>query len=190
MVCRECGRRRDRCAHHVGSEICAQHRRRKQRCFECHPALATAQRIRDQCRRVMHALRRVKTERSSSMLGCDAAELRAAFDAKMAWWNARFEPEMGWDSFEMDHIKPVHTLLQLLRAGGGEDEVRELQQAITHYTNMQPLPPSVNHMKRSAWGPTDEERWQARMRGNGAFSEVYLPACVWERVARKRQAEA
>lgn len=184
MICRECGRRRDRCVHHMGTEMCARHCRRKQRCFECYPALATAQRIRDQCRRVVHALRRAKTESSSAMLGCDAAHLREVFEQKMAWWNARFEPAMAWDSFDLDHIKPVHTLLELLRSGASEDEVRALQQAITHHTNMQPLPPRVNQIKRSAWSPADEARWQ-HLRTDDAFREVYLPASVWARVQCK-----
>lgn len=180
MVCRLCSKRKDRCSHHAGSELCIKHKRRKQRCAICHPELAAAQKMRDQCGRVMRKLRVTKNDSSTTMLGCTVSEFREAMEVKMAWWNARYQPQMRWSSIHLDHIKPVHTLLSRERRG-----VRQRQKqicCIAHYTNIQPLPPIVNLLKKSTWNAEDDMQWHACVCGNPAFAEIFLPASVWVKV--------
>ena len=180
MVCRLCSKRKDRCGHHAGSELCNKHQRRKQRCAECHPELAAAQKMRDQCGRVMRKMRETKNDSSTTMLGCTVREFREAMEVKMAWWNARYQPQMSWSSLHLDHIKPVHTLRA--RARRSARQRHQDIYSITHYTNIQPLPPTVNLLKKSTWNGQDDVEWNARVCGKREFAEIFLPASVWAKV--------
>ena len=182
MVCKVCQRRKDRCGHNAGSELCAKHGKRKQRCQECHPALAMAQKIRDQCRSVLRQARALKNESSATMLGCTVHEFRIFIDRKIAWWNARYKPAISWERMHLDHIKPVHTLrCARPELRGALPEANNIA-VIAHYTNIQPLPPEVNLCKRCTWSARDEQLWRDHVCGNAHYSQIFLPAVVWHSV--------
>lgn len=85
--------------------------------------------------------------------------------AKMFAWNASHpECPITKSNCTLDHIRPKSMFMHI-------DEMPDCN----HFTNLQPLPRSVNEQKGNLWGYSDEAYWRAHVFKNPAYKEVYLP---------------
>lgn len=188
MICKICHRRRDRCQHNNGTEICVAHKRRKEQCKACHPDLVMLSKIRQICRR---ALRKAQFQKSSlwrsvETLGCSVQEFERHIQKKIEWWNARFSPKMTVDDADLDHIKPLHELklmLENLKTSILPEELEAMVRRMMHFTNIQPLPRIINIMKKAYWDAEDETNWTRDISYN-SYEKIYLPAHVWKFVTK------
>lgn len=194
MICKICGRRRDRCGHHNGSEVCNLHRRRKENCSECHPDLNLLHKIRKHCRRVFKQNNVPKSEivqSSKDTLGCTVEYFNNFLQKKIDWWNARFLPKMSLQTMQLDHIKPINELKKLLKIlvqsfhgiqhmdATTRAQFEAAIKSIMHVTNLQPLPPCINAMKKDKWDEEDNAEWTSSISYNYDYEAIYLPKSVW-----------
>jgi len=68
--------------------------------------------------------------------------------------------QMTFDNIDIDHIKPV----------------KAFRDEINHYTNLQPLLPAINRIKKAKWSPNDEVFWSENIKNNADYTEIYLSA--------------
>lgn len=188
MICKICHRRRDRCTHNNGTEICVVHKRRKEQCKVCHPDLVMLSKIRQICRR---ALRKAQFQKSSlwrsvETLGCSVQEFERHIQRKIEWWNARFSPKMTVDNADLDHIKPLHELkimLESMKTSISPDELEAMVKRMMHFSNIQPLPRIINIRKKAYWHAEDETIWTTDI-SYKSYEKIYLPAHVWKFVIK------
>lgn len=104
---------------------------------------------------------------SLAMLGVRSwDDLKEMIKAKTQTWNdAHPDNLITKDNVTIDHIKPKNAFLHM-------DEVRT---DCNHYTNLQPLPRTVNQSKKNTWGIEDEHYWRDRIFKNQWYVGVYLP---------------
>ena len=157
------GWRRNMCAECGGSQICM-HNRRRDKCHTCSPAGFAIDKARKAVARALRLAGVRKTERTHKLLGCSAAEFCAFLARKIDAWNETFEEQIDFANMACDHIKP-------LSSGG---ELAELM----HYTNIQPLPRTLNLFKSNKWSAHDDAEWRTDVLHNSTRTAVFWPrAC-------------
>jgi len=103
----------------------------------------------------------VKCKKTLQYLGVESFDtIIQHFQRKMDVYNAKNLQglQMTFDNIHIDHIKPV-------KAFGDE---------INHYTNLQPLLPAINIIKKVRWSPKDEVFWRENIKNNTDYTDVYL----------------
>jgi len=65
--------------------------------------------------------------------------------------------KMTFENIHIDHIKPA----------------REFARELNHYTNLQPLLPSINQIKKAKWSKVDDKFWHDNIRDNNSYTEIY-----------------
>ena len=109
----------------------------------------------------------VKNQRTLSILGFDSwDQFHTFWTRKIDAWNAKYPNHFisGPEDLALDHIKPVSTF-----------EPEELDMA-NHFTNLQPLPRSINSRKRDKWEWEDEKYWLQNIIYHPEYCDPYLPA--------------
>ena len=192
--CRECGgrsicehnRTRSRCRLCLGGAIC-EHGRERRVCRECAGSgVCEHKQLRVRCRtcspvqHAMHCMRSrtagmlrrsglVKQHTTNKYLGCSGDQFSSHIAAKMDTWNAvplHAAMQMTRDNIEIDHIKPC--------AAADPSDF----EAITHFTNTQPLLKAANRVKSGKWSEADDAFWRANIAWNATFRDIYWPlAC-------------
>lgn len=85
--------------------------------------------------------------------------------AKMFAWNASHpDCPISKSNVTLDHIKPKCMFMHI-------DDMPQCN----HFTNLQPLPRTVNEQKANVWNFSDEAYWRAHIFNNPNYKEVYLP---------------
>lgn len=82
---------------------------------------------------------------------------------KVDIWNAMSGDNFMLSEMNFDHIKPL-TLAT-------EESIGDL----AHFSNLQPLPPKVNILKKAVWSRADEMFWQRYIFRNTDWRGIYLP---------------
>ena len=162
------GRERRVCRACAGSGVC-QHRQLRVRCRTCSPVQHAMHCMRSRTAGMLRRAGLVKQHATNKYLGCSGDEFSSHIAAKMDTWNAmpmHADMQMTRDNIEIDHIKPCAAALP------SEFE------AITHFTNTQPLLKTANRVKSSKWSEADDAFWRANIAWNVAFRDIYWPlAC-------------
>ena len=85
--------------------------------------------------------------------------------AKMFAWNASHpECPITKANVTLDHTRPKAMFMHV-------DDLPDCN----HYTNLQPLPRTVNEQKAALWSYSDEAYWREHIFKNSRYKEVYLP---------------
>lgn len=178
-----CKRKSEYCQIHGGGSLCAKHRIRRDRCRECGGTAFCKPHARRDCGicyplrglvcKVRRAVRRIvkqggaqKTQCSEKYLGCSYVDFLKLMQIKVEMWNAISGDNFTLGEMNFDHIKPL-TLAT-------EETISEL----SHFTNIQPLPPKVNILKKAVWSEVDEKFWNKHIIQNSDWRGIYLPADI------------
>lgn len=132
------------------------------------PRFRVQENLRHLLRYTLKSKTTVKSQRTYQYLGCDLQYFVSTYwPEKIKAWNDMYPNHpLSVETAVIDHIKP--------RAKHDDTEMH----ACNHYTNLQPLPPSVNADKSDKWGPTDEIHWREHIIFNETSREPYLPASM------------
>ena len=116
--------------------------------------------------RMMIQIHQLSADQCQELLGCTHLELQAFLHKKMWLWN-QDNPDrlMDWRNTHVDHIKP----LSAVQRGG------EVDPALLHYTNLQPLLKADNLAKSATWNDHDEEFWRRSISRQTDWMGIYIP---------------
>jgi hypothetical protein len=120
---------------------------------------------RNATRRAFKRVGERKTDTTRAWLGCSDAFLQAFIDKKIQSWNEQYAEEMTMANIDIDHIKPISTA-----------RTREDIQALTHFSNLQPLLKRDNASKSARWCAADEAPWLEHTRNHAVQSEIFWPS--------------
>lgn len=97
-------------------------------------------------------------------LGCTWQEFEQYWKGKINAWNV-IHPQntISIETAEIDHIRPI-SLFDVDALYWGN-----------HFTNMQPLPSSVNQIKNAKWDDIDDKFWFEHIIFNPTYIAPYLP---------------
>lgn len=153
---------------HCNPNFLCEHNRNKLLCKFCNPTNNFIQRVRSHTHRLFKEVGRVKDQRTLSVVGCTTAQFQQYIQQKMDAWNAVHEKKMTWQNTHVDHTKPI----SLARENSTYFSTIE---ELGHFTNLQPLLVRHNLYKNATWSAEDEAHWQANIKGNADYTEIYIP---------------
>jgi len=164
----EHGRERRVCRECAGSGVC-EHKQLRVRCRTCSPVQHAMHCMRSRTAGMLRRSGLVKQHTTNKYLGCSGDQFSSHIAAKMDTWNAvplHAAMQMTRDNIEIDHIKPC--------AAADPSDF----EAITHFTNTQPLLKAANRVKSGKWSEADDAFWRANIAWNATFRDIYWPlAC-------------
>jgi len=137
----------------------------RSQCKVCDPVGYKMSRIRSCVAGGLKRVGTVKSKKTIQYLGVTSFDcVIQCMQKKMDLYNTKNPDgvQMTFENIHIDHIKPAKAFA---------DE-------INHYTNLQPLLPTVNMLKKACWSQEDELFWRENIQNQPDYTEIYMSVGV------------